>query len=82
MVSVEGKDYITDTVEALHLVIRGIEKRVNVSGEFSLLCFGEEEPCAIIPISNLFHFALLSEESEARGENVDIIASCLVLNLL
>ena len=82
MISVEGVDYIPDAVETPHLVTRGIKKRVNVGGEFSLLGFAVEEPCAVIPIFNPIHFALLSEESEGRGENVDILASCFILHLL
>ena len=82
MVSVVGVDNIADKVETLHLVTQGIKERVNVSGKFSLLCFGQEEPRAVIPIFNPFHFALLPKESEARGENADILASCLILQLL
>ena len=82
MISVEGVDDFPDKVEALHFVTRCIKERVYVSVKLSLLCFGEEEPRAVIPIFNPIHFALLSKESEARGENVDILASCLILHLL
>ena len=73
MFLVEGVKDISDMVETLHLDICSIMERVNVSGEFPLLCFGEEETRVVIPIFDPVHFALLPKESEAGGEDLDIL---------
>jgi len=72
-------DYIPNKIKPLDLVVRSIMNREDVCGEFPLLCFGEEKPCAIIPVTDPVHFALLSEKSKARGEDTVVFRTGLSL---